>query len=96
MSAVIETNNLSKFYASVRAVDSVSLHVEPGEIYGFLGLNGAGKTTAIRALLGMIRPTSGSVRVLGQPVGPHGRGPWQRVGFMVLGHHRLLLIGSTG
>jgi ABC-2 type transport system ATP-binding protein len=54
-----------------------------GEIYGFLGLNGAGKTTTIRALLGMIHPSQGSVKVLGQPVGPNGHGPWQRVGHLV-------------
>ena len=82
-SLAIETNNLSKFYGSVHAVDSVNLRVGGGEIYGFLGLNGAGKTTTIRALLGMIRPTAGSVTLLGQPVGPHGRGPWARVGHMV-------------
>jgi ABC-2 type transport system ATP-binding protein len=64
-------------------VDSVNLRVKPGEIYGFLGLNGAGKTTTIRALLGMIRPEAGSVKVLGQAVGPHGRGPWKRVGHLV-------------
>jgi ABC-2 type transport system ATP-binding protein len=67
----------------VRAVDSVHLRVGPGEIYGFIGLNGAGKTTTIRALLGMIRPSAGSVRVLGQAVGPNGRGPWRQVGHLV-------------
>lgn len=83
MEFTIETNGLSKFYDDVRAVDSVSLRVKPGEIYGFLGLNGAGKTTTIRALLGMIRPSEGSVRVLGEAVGPNGRGPWARVGHLV-------------
>jgi ABC-2 type transport system ATP-binding protein len=83
MSYAVETNGLSKFYGLVRAVDSVDLRVKPGEIYGFIGLNGAGKTTTIRALLGMIRPSAGSVQVLGQAVGPHGRGPWRRVGHLV-------------
>jgi ABC-2 type transport system ATP-binding protein len=83
MSFAIETNGLSKSYGPVQAVDSVDLRVGPGEIYGFLGLNGAGKTTTIRALLGMIRPSAGSARVLGQPVGPNGRGPWRRVGHLV-------------
>jgi ABC-2 type transport system ATP-binding protein len=83
MSFAIETRTLSKSFGQVRAVDSVSLHVEKGEIYGFLGLNGAGKTTTIRALLGMIQPTAGSVKVLGQAVGPNGRGPWQQVGHLV-------------
>jgi ABC-2 type transport system ATP-binding protein len=83
MNFAIETNGLSKFYNSVRAVDSVNLRVKPGEIYGFIGLNGAGKTTTIRALLGMIRPSAGSVQVLGEAVGPNGRGPWRRVGHLV-------------
>ena len=83
MEFAIETNELSKSYGAVRAVESVSLRVKPGEIYGFLGLNGAGKTTTIRLLLGMIRPQKGSVKVLGQAVGPYGRGPWARVGHLV-------------
>jgi ABC-2 type transport system ATP-binding protein len=83
MKLAIETIGLSKIYGPVRAVDSVDLRVGRGEIYGFLGLNGAGKTTTIRALLGMVRPSAGSVRVLGEPVGPNGRGPWKSVGHMV-------------
>jgi ABC-2 type transport system ATP-binding protein len=83
MEFAIETDNLSKSYGEVQAVNSVNLRVRRGEIYGFLGLNGAGKTTTIRALLGMIRPSAGIVRVLDQAVGPHGRGPWARVGHLV-------------
>jgi len=83
MGFAIETSGLSKSFGPVRAVDSVTLRVGQGEIYGFLGLNGAGKTTTIRALLGMIRPGAGSVRVLGQAVGPFGRGPWRQVGHLV-------------
>jgi ABC-2 type transport system ATP-binding protein len=83
MDLAIETFGLSKAYGAVRALEAVDLRVGRGEIYGFLGLNGAGKTTTIRALLGMIRPGAGSVRVLGEAVGPNGRGPWRRVGHMV-------------
>jgi len=83
MKYAIETNNLTKNYRDVRAVDSVNLRVKQGEIYGFLGLNGAGKTTTIRALLGMIRPSKGNVKVLGQELGPDGRGPWAQVGHLV-------------
>src|SRR6266508_1505370 len=79
----IETNQLTKHFGDVMAVDYVNLRVKPGEIYGFLGLNGAGKTTTIRALLGMIRPSEGSVKVLDQAVGPNGRGPWAQVGHLV-------------
>jgi ABC-2 type transport system ATP-binding protein len=83
MNFAIETHELSKSFGPVHAVDSVSLRVRRGEIYGFLGLNGAGKTTTIRALLGMVRPSAGSVKVLGEAVGPNGRGPWRRVGHLV-------------
>lgn len=79
----IETDRLTKRYGDVLAVDCVSLRVKQGEIYAFLGLNGAGKTTTIRALLGMIRPDEGNVKVLDQDIGPHGRGPWARVGHLV-------------
>jgi len=83
MTNAIETHQLAKRYGDVLAVDSIDLLVGTGEIYGFLGLNGAGKTTTIRALLGMIRPSEGEVRVLGQAVGPNGRGPWAQVGHLV-------------
>ncbi len=83
MDLAIETNDLSKYFGPVHAVESVNLRVKLGEIYGFLGLNGAGKTTTIRLLLGMIRPHAGTVKVLGQVVGPYGRGPWGQVGHLV-------------
>lgn len=79
----IETNQLTRRFGNVLAVNSVNLRVKRGEIYGFLGLNGAGKTTTIRALLGMIRPSAGDVKVLEQTVGPNGHGPWARVGHLV-------------
>lgn len=83
MTNAIETHQLTKHYGDVLAVDSIDLRVGTGEIYGFLGLNGAGKTTTIRALLGMISPSEGDVKVLGQAVGPNGRGPWAQVGHLV-------------
>ena len=79
----IETKGLTKLFGDVRAIDAINLRVGIGEIYGFLGLNGAGKTTTIRALLGMICPSAGYVKVLGQSVGPNGRGPWAQVGHLV-------------
>ena len=83
MTNAIETHQLTKRFGEVLAVDSIDLRVGTGEIYGFLGLNGAGKTTTIRALLGMISPSEGEVKVLGQAVGPNGRGPWAQVGHLV-------------
>ncbi len=79
----IETENLSKHYGAVKAVQHLSLRVAEGEIYAFLGLNGAGKTTTIRMLLGMIRPTSGYAVVLQTRVRLGRRDPWASVGYMV-------------
>ena len=83
LNCTVEVTGLTKSFGRVIAVEALDLCVVPGEIYGFLGLNGAGKTTTIRALLGLIRPSQGAVRVLGQRVGPGGRGPWRRVGHLV-------------
>ncbi len=83
MNLPIETENLGKTYGDVRAVERLSLRVAEGEIYAFLGLNGAGKTTTIRMLLGMIKPTTGSARVLGTRVRLGSREPWAQVGYMV-------------
>lgn len=82
MDTVIETNNLTKRYGDVTAVDGLSLRVAKGEIYGFLGLNGAGKTTTIRLLLGMVKPTSGEAYVLGTRIRV-GKGSWDSVGYLV-------------
>lgn len=81
------TQGLTRRFGGLTAVDQVDLAVAPGEIYGFLGRNGAGKTTLIRALLGLIRPTSGEVRVLGTAVRCGRRAPalWARVGYLVEG-----------
>jgi ABC-2 type transport system ATP-binding protein len=64
-STVIVTDNLMKFYGRVNALRGVNLEVHSGEIFGFLGPNGSGKTTTIRCLLDLIRPNGGIVRVLG-------------------------------
>lgn len=63
---VIETRDLLKEYRGRAAVEHLNLNIAKGEIYGFLGPNGAGKTTTIRMLLGLIKPTSGSIKVFGQ------------------------------
>ena len=62
----IEVKDLRKHFGSTKAVDGISFDVRQGEIYGFLGPNGAGKTTTIRCLMDFIRPTSGSIQLLGQ------------------------------
>jgi ABC-2 type transport system ATP-binding protein len=83
MNWTIETETLGKRYGDITAVDNLSLRVAEGEIYAFLGLNGSGKTTTIRLLLGMIRPTCGSATVLGKRVQPGSREPWAQVGYLV-------------
>jgi len=83
MNTAIETNNLVKRYGDVTAVNGLSLRVAKGEIYAFLGLKGAGKTTTIRLLLGMVESTSGEARVLGTKIRVGERKPWDSVGYLV-------------
>ena len=70
--SALEASALRRDYGAVEAVRGVSLAVEPGELYGLVGPDGAGKTTTIGCLAGLMHPTSGSVRVLGQD--PMARG----------------------
>jgi ABC-2 type transport system ATP-binding protein len=79
---IISTSSLSKHFGSTVALDNITLNVRQGEIYGFLGLNGAGKTTLIRVLLGMVKPTSGTVKVLDQQV-TTSFDKWNQVGYLV-------------
>jgi len=65
----VETRELTKRYGEIVALNGLNLRVRRGEVYGFVGANGAGKTTAMRTLVGLMRPTSGSARVLGLPAG---------------------------
>jgi ABC-2 type transport system ATP-binding protein len=81
---VVATFGLSKCYrGNVLALDRAELRIERGEIYGFLGLNGAGKTTAIRLLLGMISPTRGYAEIFGHRVAADATDLWRRVGHLV-------------
>src|SRR5690625_1720181 len=80
---MIETQCLSKKYDDLLAVQNMSITVEEGEIYGFIGLNGAGKTTAIRMLLGMIRPTEGLSYIKGEKVHRKNYHLWKHVGYIV-------------
>jgi ABC-2 type transport system ATP-binding protein len=68
MDYAIETENLTKNFGSLTAVNKLNLKVQKNTIHGFLGPNGAGKTTTIKILVGLLKPTSGSVKVLGQEV----------------------------
>lgn len=66
---IIETHALTKQYGNKTACDKISLSVKTGQVYGFLGRNGAGKSTCVKMLTGLIFPTSGSGAVLGRPLG---------------------------
>lgn len=89
----IETHALGKHYGSLAALDRVNMHVERGSIYGFLGRNGAGKTTAIRILAGLAQPTSGNATVLGFEAGRDRIAILQRTGFVI---EKMLLPYMTG
>lgn len=81
MHPVVEVINLRKTFSAVTAVDNLSFTVQPGEIVGLLGANGAGKTTAIHILLGLTTPTSGSVNLFGLDIASHRSAILQRCNF---------------
>ncbi|RDC62326.1 ABC transporter ATP-binding protein [Adhaeribacter pallidiroseus] len=81
-SSSIVCQELSKTFADFKAVDRISFTVEKGEIFGFLGANGAGKTTAIRMLCGLSRPTSGQATVAGYDVFTHTELIKKHIGYM--------------
>ena len=87
MTVSIAASGLTRRFGDLTAVDAVDLSIAPGTLYGFLGRNGAGKTTVIRMLLGLIRPTVGEVSILGRAVDSRGglAGPWGDVGCLVDG-----------
>jgi ABC-type multidrug transport system ATPase subunit len=86
MTGAIETFGLTKRFRSGQvAVDDLSLEVPPGSVYGFLGPNGSGKTTTIRMLLGLIRPTAGRHTLLGHPMPKQAGDALPRIGSLVEG-----------
>jgi ABC-2 type transport system ATP-binding protein len=68
MDAIIQVNDLTKFYGTTLAVDHISFQVKEGEVFGFLGLNGAGKTTSIRMMVGLTQSNSGTAWIDGHDV----------------------------
>jgi len=82
MEHVITTDHLTKTYGAFTAVDAITFEVAQGEIFGFLGANGAGKTTALKMLTGLIMPTSGQASVAGFDVRRRPEQVKRRIGYM--------------
>lgn len=83
MSTIIQVSNLSKRYGDLHAVDSLSFSVQEADIYGFLGQNGAGKSTTMRMLLTLVAPTSGEIEIFGMDLKSHRREILRRVGAVI-------------
>ncbi len=79
----IETKNLTKSFGSHRVVDRLNLSIEQGEIYGFLGKNGAGKSTTIKMMTGLIPPDEGNIRIFGEDIRKARQQILKRVGCII-------------
>ena len=80
---MLSVNHLSKSFGSFQAVNDLSFEVNQGEVYGFLGQNGAGKSTTIRMILSLIRPSSGSIEIFGKSLYANREAILQRIGAVV-------------
>jgi ABC-2 type transport system ATP-binding protein len=83
MSAIIKVSNLSKQYRELKAVNDISFTVNEGDIYGFLGQNGAGKSTTIRMLLTLIAPTAGTIELFGKNLNAHRKEVLRQIGAVI-------------
>lgn len=83
MGTILRVSNLTKHFREVKAVDDLSFTVESGEVYGFLGQNGAGKSTTIRMLLTLIIPDSGSIELFGMDLRHHRKEILSRIGAII-------------
>jgi ABC-type multidrug transport system ATPase subunit len=83
MKEILQVESLSKQFSEVKAVDDLSFSVQRGEVYGFLGQNGAGKSTTIRMLLTLIKPTNGTINIFGKSIVTHRREILQKVGAII-------------
>lgn len=82
VSAAIQLERLTKKFGDYHAVSDLSLEVNGGEIFGFLGLNGAGKSTTIKMMLSLLKPSSGSIYMLGNKVDSGTYKLWEKVGYL--------------
>ncbi len=82
MAAIIETHGLTRRFGDLTAVDHLDLRVEEGEIFGLVGPDGAGKTTTLRMLCGLMQPSEGSARVAGHDVAREPQAVKDQIGYM--------------
>ena len=80
---IIETENLTKQYGTTTVVDNINLHVPKGKIYGLLGRNGAGKTTAMKMILQLVYPTGGAIRLFGTDYKEHTHSLYGKIGSII-------------
>ena len=83
MSPIVEVEHLSKHFGSLKAVNDISFQVNEGDIYGFLGQNGAGKSTTIRMLLTLIQPTAGKIKIFGRDLSKHRSSILSNIGAVI-------------
>ena len=81
--SVIQVNNISKHFGSLKAVDGLSFEVQAGQVFGFLGQNGSGKSTTIRMLLSLIHPTSGSIQIFGDSIASNRNKVLEEIGAII-------------
>ena len=97
MTLAIETERLTKYYGSRCVVNCLNLRIPAGTIYGFLGRNGAGKSTTIKMLMGMVQPDSGSVKLLGHDISAMPPRVKERIAYLAEGHplYRWMTVGEA-
>jgi ABC-2 type transport system ATP-binding protein len=83
MSSIVQVSHLSKHFSEIKAVDDLSFSVNAGDVYGFLGQNGAGKSTTIRMLLTLIKPTDGKIEMFGMNLQTHRKEILKQVGAVI-------------
>ena len=80
---IMDTNALTKQYGTQVVVNKLNMNVKKGEIYALLGRNGAGKTTTLRMIMGLLKPTSGEVRIFGEKLNTNNSKVFQRIGALI-------------
>ncbi|WP_068776291.1 ABC transporter ATP-binding protein [Paenibacillus sp. FJAT-26967] len=83
MSAILTTTRLTKAFDGHEVVSNVNMTIQQGEIYGFLGLNGAGKTTVMRMMMNLVKPTEGEIEVFGEKLTDHSYDVFKRMGSII-------------